>query len=383
MRTTVDLEKKMIRNVGRTLRAAAVTAVVGVALAAAPANAAAPVWETLSQPVAGEGGAYILPLDAQNAFAKTRRGTCGSCRLSEKVWQKTGNAWKELTPPADASVTTLTATATDDLWAIGRKDTSTGVFRIHHYDGTRWSGNLNPDTRNLEFQAAEAVGRKSLWAVGNSRAGGRWTPVVTHWNGTSWNTTTFDQFSGDLAAIDVRAENDIWAVGHRDAGGTANDRFQALALHFDGTRWTEVPVPGTAKVSTLLQEVRSNGPDDVWVSGSVLDERGQGAPLTGAYVNHWDGTAWTRRDVPGATFAHSFAVYGGQVHVGVSGAGNLLRWTGGAWEVVGGIQPGMNGVSSLASTPDGSLYLAGSSGFDSVFGGLTYYLQRLAAPAAR
>ncbi|MFJ9646488.1 hypothetical protein [Streptomyces sp. NPDC101206] len=375
----------MIRNVGRTLRAAAVTALVGIALAAAPANAAAPVWETLPQPVDGDrGAAYILPFDAENAFVKMRRGTCASCRMSEKLWQKAGSTWKALTPPADASITTLTGTAPNDLWAIGRVDTSTGVFRVNHYDGTKWSGNLSPDTQHLELTAAEAVSRNSLWAVGNSRKDPGSTPTVTHWNGTSWNTTKFNQIDGGLDSIDVRAENDIWAVGHRSAGGTANDRLQALALHYDGTRWTEVPVPATAKVSTLLTEVKSNGPNDVWVAGYILDERGLGEPRTGAYVIHWDGTAWTRRDVPGADFANSFAVYGGQVHLGVSGGrANLVRWTGSAWEAVSGIQEGMNGVAMLATTPDGSLYLAGTSGWDSIFGGRTYHLQRLAAPAAR
>ncbi|MGW6979127.1 hypothetical protein ACWGE1_06705 [Streptomyces sp. NPDC054932] len=371
----------MIRNVGRTLRAAAVTAIAAIALAAAPANAAAPAWETLPQPVDGQ-GAYILPFDAQNAFVKTRINTCIGCRLAEKVWQKTGSTWKQLTPPADASVTTITGTATDDLWAIGRIDTSTGVFRVNHYDGTKWSGNLSPNTQKLELLAAEAVSRNSLWAAGNSRENG-WTPVVTHWNGTSWNTTKFDQFSGSLNSIDVRAENDIWAVGYRSTGTLTNQRSHALALHYDGIRWTEVPVPATAKVSTILNHVKSNGPNDVWVSGSIQDEKNQGEPRTGAYVTHWDGTAWTRRDVPGATFANSFAVYDGQVHVGVTRGANLVRWTGSAWEPVSGIQPGMNGVFSLATTPDGSLYLAGTSGWDSVFGGLTHHLQRLAAPTAR
>ncbi|MFI5981885.1 hypothetical protein ACIBEA_13515 [Streptomyces sp. NPDC051555] len=373
----------MIRNIGRTLRAAAVTAVAGVALAAAPANAAAPVWETLSRPLPEQGAAYILPFDDENAVGKTRRPMCGSCRLSERLYQKTGNSWKELTPPADAGIDALAGTAADDVWAIGRKDTSTGVFRVNHYDGTSWSGNLNPDTQKLELLAAKAVSRNSLWAVGDSRANG--SPAVTHWNGASWSTTTFDRIQGVLDGVDVRAENDIWAVGFRSAGGLANDRFQGLALHYDGTRWTEVPVPATAKVSTLLDSVRSNGPDDVWVTGHILDEKGLGTPRTGAYVLHWDGATWTRRDVPGADFANSAAVYDGRVHLGVSGGSGpkLVRWTGSAWEAVGGVQAGLDGVSTLATTPDGALYLAGFSGFDTIFGGREYYLQRLGAPSVR
>ncbi|MEV0264886.1 hypothetical protein AB0I49_26570 [Streptomyces sp. NPDC050617] len=374
----------MIKGTTRGRRAASallIAAVAGVALAAAPANAAAPpAWETLPQPVKNAASA-ILPFDGGNSVVTTRQGECGDCDLDQRLWQRNGDAWKELKLPADGVADTVTGTSPEDLWAIGRKDGGDGTWRVHHYDGATWSANLSPDTKHVEILDAEAVSRTSLWGVGNTRAETGFVPTVTHWNGKTWDTTKFDGVEGNLSTLQVKSENDIWAVGNTDAGGVADDRNQALALHYDGAKWTRIPVPSIPKASVFLTAVISNGPNDVWASGAVRGEHGQAAG-NGAYVIHWDGKSWTHRDVPGkeAVTAESFANYGGKLYAGLSGNQRLVRWTGSAWEQVDGLEPLMFGVHDLTTAKDGSLYVTGARG---TFFGSLYYQQRLAPPAAR
>ncbi|MFD8863702.1 hypothetical protein ACFV1F_04810 [Streptomyces sp. NPDC059590] len=345
-----------------TLLVAAASLAVG--LVASPANAAT-TWESLPVPATNVNFS-LLPFDSQNAYATTKPYCWGGCLPDEKLWQRSGSTWKELKPPTDAALDTLAGTGPNDLWAIGRKDIGSTVWHVHHYDGTKWSSDLTPDTRNLEILDAEAVSRTSLWGAGNNRKDG-WTPTVTHWDGQRWNTTTFTGIDGGFDAIDVRSENDIWAVGYRNKGGVPAD-YQPLAMHYDGTKWSEVPVPETPGEMNILRTVLSNGPNDVWVASD-------------SHVSHWDGATWTRRDIPVSGRVTSFANYGGQIYAGVwvdlSGGPKLLRWSGTSWVADTSLTNGTT-VAQLATTPDGALY-ALSQGASSPYN----YLSRLAPPTAR
>ncbi|MEI5102723.1 hypothetical protein RB200_34665 [Streptomyces sp. PmtG] len=336
---------------------------LAVALAASPANAAA-TWEPIPLPVT-YGDVSLLPFDSQNSYA-TSLTTCGGepCSPGRKLWQRSGSSWKELKPPADAALNTLAGTGPNDLWAIGRKDVGSSVWHVHRYDGTKWSSDLHPDTGRMEILGAEAVSKNSLWGVGNTR-NSRWNPTVTHWDGQKWNTKTFTDIEGSFQAVDVRSENDIWAVGYRDKGDTTAD-YQPLAMHYDGTQWSEVKVPETPGQTHILRTVLSNGPKDVWVASD-------------SHVSHWDGTAWTRKDIPVSGYVTSFANYGGQVYAGVSpaktGDPKLLRWSGTSWVSDTSLTRGSK-VAQLATTSDGALYaLSQDSGKEN-------YLARLTPPTA-
>jgi hypothetical protein len=82
----------------------------------------------------------------------------------------------------------------------------------------------------------------------------------------------------DVAAI---SGTDAWSVGERQP---PNDTGYPLAEHWDGTSWTEVPVPATPTGSGELDGVSAVSAADVWAVG---DSSGLGPVL-----RHWDGASW-------------------------------------------------------------------------------------------
>ncbi|MFD9908169.1 hypothetical protein [Streptomyces sp. NPDC059063] len=342
-----------------TLLTAAASLAIG--LAASPANAATS-WESIPVP---ENGASmtLLPFDSQNAYARTQRDCWDMCD-DPKLWQKSGSTWKQLKPPTDVAFDTLAGTGPNDLWAIGRKDMAGGVWHVHRYDGTKWSSDLAPDTKKVEILDAEAVNKTSLWGAGNTR-NADFNPMITHWDGTKWTTKTFTDIDGSFKSIDVRSENDIWAVGY---GSVSNDvaNYQPLAMHYDGTKWSKVPLPTTPGDRNTLRQVFSNGPNDVWVASED-------------HVWHWNGTTWTRRDLTIGSIT-SFANYGGQVYAGMApkewGGAKLARWNGTSWVADTSLTSG-NSVSQLANTPDGALYALSRVSMS------TNFISRLAPPTTR
>src|SRR5262249_15546202 len=85
-----------------------------------------------------------------------------------------------------------------------------------------------------------------------------------------------------LTGIDVRSASDVWAVGYY-FDGSAN---RPLALHWDGSTWSNSPIPGTG----LLRKVRAVGPGNVWAAGTYYNA---GLQSYQTLVVHFDGTAWT------------------------------------------------------------------------------------------
>ena len=84
-----------------------------------------------------------------------------------------------------------------------------------------------------------------------------------------------------LTGVDVLSASDVWAVGYY-FDGSVN---QPLALHWDGSTWSNSPVPGAG----MLRKVRELAPDNVWAAGTVYNGSLQRYQ---SLVEHFDGTTW-------------------------------------------------------------------------------------------
>jgi hypothetical protein len=119
--------------------------------------------------------------------------------------------------------------------------------------------------------------------------------TVLHWNGTSWAPVTIPGLPAavSLSAVDALSATDVWAVGFASAG-TPFAPQTTLTVHWNGTTWTRVPAPGSftpESTGASLPSLSMDSPTDGWAVGSVVHDKT--GVLTGLAL-HWNGTSWQR-----------------------------------------------------------------------------------------
>lgn len=120
-------------------------------------------------------------------------------------------------------------------------------------------------------------------------------PLVLHWDGTRWtrvpvpNPDVHHLELGDVGGVrlqDVAAASpsDVWAVG----GGQG-----PVIEHWNGSRWSVVPSPYVNLVDQTLDAVAATGPTDAWAVGS-----GGTGGATAPVIEHWNGRRWSLSPTP-------------------------------------------------------------------------------------
>jgi hypothetical protein len=158
-----------------------------------------------------------------------------------------------------------------------------------------------------------------------------------------------DNTYGAVAAV---SPSDVWAVGNflPDTPASNQDATLATAAHFDGTRWTQTPVPDSGpNYNTLFGVAATQG--NAWAVGVALDSSYQAHSL----IEAWDGSAWhtavtpkldTQRDTLYSAVALSardvWAVGHQQGEDGTYGT-LIEHWDGTRWSVVPSPDPGTSG----------------------------------------
>ncbi|OZM73322.1 hypothetical protein CFN78_10755 [Amycolatopsis antarctica] len=269
--------------------------------------------------------------------------------------------WAEVPVPDIGRLTGGTTVSADDAWAIGQ-DAKSGGAQTVHWDGTAWTvvPFAPPPASNRLFAFdTVAFAADDVWAVGRASSD---DPAVEsrgmaqHWDGTAWSDVPVPDVAGHWALAEVAGTgpDDVWAIGQRDG-----EPGQGVALHWDGTAWSEVPVPefpGTVSQDVQLHGIAALAADDVWATGTVFsyDDATPSLPV----LLHWDGTAWTKQEAPVAG-----GKLGELVRVGDqlwSLGDTLLRYDGTTWAPVEG-PPAGDPVAGTA-LDDGRLLAVGSAG---------------------
>ena len=189
----------------------------------------------------------------------------------------------------------VSARASDDVWAAG-STAYVGNGLLVHWNGATWERTVLPQA--IVFRAIAAVSPTDIWAVGQeSTAQFLDLTVAMHWDGTSWTQvptpSPLKLHSDDenwLTSLAAVSSNDVWAMGvARDPDFGIRDR--PFSLHWDGARWTlfRTPDPGGATEDTDLEGAVAFASDDVWAVGSVGND-----PDWSTFTAHWDGLAWTQ-----------------------------------------------------------------------------------------
>jgi hypothetical protein len=116
------------------------------------------------------------------------------------------------------------------------------------------------------------------------------------WDGSTWRMVPIaDPGRATLAKMSCASARSCFAVGYRSP--VTGALYQAISEHWNGTKWSYVRPRRPQRLSQLLG-VSCPGPRNCWAAGW------RGNPLTvaeRALIEHWDGTRWSTRPLPGTT----------------------------------------------------------------------------------
>jgi hypothetical protein len=201
--------------------------------------------------------------------------------------------------PSDALFTGVDTLADGSAWAVGFQRTADGTRRtlIENESGGAWTPVASPNdgtpTTDNSLTAVGGTQATGLWAVGWQESPSGLKPLVLRYD-TTQPSPTWVSVTGAggvpspglidtvLTGVDVLTASDVWAVGYYFDGSV--DR--PLALHWDGSTWSNSPIPGAG----LLRKVRALAPDNVWAAGTYYNASAQHYQ---SLLVHFDGTAWT------------------------------------------------------------------------------------------
>lgn len=256
-----------------------------------------------------------------------------------------------------------------NAWAVGETKQSsfrTGAPLILHWNGASWLPVAPPSGTTGKLLAAAFSSPSDLWAVGDD---GHGHPLVLRSAGVTWSRIPVPQFgsSTHLRGVRVFSPTDVWVVGEETTGDTNN----TLILHWNGAAWTRVASPNPDPFSNVLHAVGGFSPRDLWAVGQhTRSETSTGVPPgTRALAMHWDGTRWTTVATPNVGGENSLrGVVGnadgamtavGMFQSAITGTLRTLaeRWNGTSWAVrpspnVGAADNLLRAASPIPGSPD-------------------------------
>jgi hypothetical protein len=346
-----------------------------------PAQAAT-TWTVLSTP---NRGTIANELYGAAALSSTSAWAVGSWydtnlaapRTMTQRWN--GTSWSVVASPNATNfyneLRDVDATSASNAWAVGYANGTSGVngapttTLAMRWNGTAWSlvATPNPGIQTRELYGVKAFSTTDVWAVGwYYDTGFAGEALAVHWNGTAFTqVATPNPGTGGNAFTGIAgsAANDVWAVGYYRNTGDRGGLTHPLAVHYNGSTWTEVAMPETT-AGAYLRGVTAVSANDVWAVGS---KNGYSMPV--AY--HWNGTAWS--EVPTAALSGGG---GNNFFYGVAGAAANQVWAVGYQSTGSGAQPLVqrwNGTAFVNETLPalsigGILYSAAASTGPTVFG---------------
>lgn len=268
----------------------------------------------------------------------------------------------------------------NDMWAVGYYcsgdcDTVDEVDStlIEHWNGDTWvvvpSPNIGAGTNTLNSVAV--ISPNDAWAVGISLNlnTNRWNTLALHWDGSQWsiaptpNPGTANKY---LNIVTATSPNDVWAIGAYRQGAV----FLAWAIHWDGTGWTDASVPNPGAVYNVFYGATQISPNDTWAVGAYCNNDSDCSNLT----EHWDGRTWSV--VPNPPIPYTLQLYqvSGSTKKDVWAVGSrcldpdcnnlenyIEHWNGTAWSLVPSPDPEVNGAywNVLGVSPNNA-YIVGS-----------------------
>jgi hypothetical protein len=282
-----------------------------------------------------------------HAWLAATTGVFTSHPSTPLVLRWNGTAWTEEDLPRlprAASLTGISASAPDDVWAVGN---TAGTPLLLHYDGTRWTRVEAPPIGWVKAVAAITPGDVRVVANGPDtlrRATGTWRVE-----------RALRSPRQGLHTITATGPDDVWAGGSGWAGTGPTSYQCPLLVHWSGHTWTDHPLPADISPRGHVTSLAAASPTDVWLGCAT------GTTMT---IHRWNGTAWTtlpNRPAPGRLTLHGVDTgwtWGTWAEPGTFETRPVhFRWTGTDWTRVA-LPADLTDVSAsdtgLATTPHGT-----------------------------
>jgi hypothetical protein len=189
-------------------------------------------------------------------------------------------------PPASSGALTAVAAVphSSDVWtigAVGRTLDHQRFFVARRHDG-QWQRLTTPNLggRFGNLNAVAAASPKSIWIAGGKRVRGQQdAPAIWRWTGKRFVAQKLPKLvigAASITAMSASSARDAWAIGplYLAHGGP-------VALHWNGKKWSGVPVP-VGQVGTLTS-ISASSSSNAW----ALSQFG--------VLLHWNGKAWSER----------------------------------------------------------------------------------------
>jgi hypothetical protein len=196
-----------------------------------------------------------------------------------------GSIWSIVPNPASGklgALVSITAVSATDIWAAGWQQNAAGrvVPLAERWDGTSWSiVSVAAGTSPSGFNAISADGPDNVWAVGDQAESGSSnlaSAFVEHWDGTAWSVVTGlpDLGNSTLVAAYAAGPGDLWTIVQTPAPAGALFPYLFEFVHWDGSSWTTVALPGpqASGLQYVAQSLAGTGPDDIWAAGYRVDD---------------------------------------------------------------------------------------------------------------
>jgi hypothetical protein len=278
----------------------------------------------------------VAAVAADDAWAVGRFG-------ADRILHWNGTAWRPVEVsglPASAELVAVAAAGPADVWAVGQRDIGSRwrSFAVH-WDGTAWSVVPTwrpPDDVHTDYEAVSVAGPDDVWVSGfrYDISTGQGQSIVDHWDGLRWTRVRGldDVFSEGVTDLTAVSPTDVWVVGSMS---TASAEVP-MAEHWDGSAWTleATPTPG---INSGIERISAVSSSDMWAVGWILTRRRHPTTIEPLGL-HWDGTAWIQVALPGGRAPRDLvtgvsADSGTDAWVcGSSGSHPLVRhWDGTAW----------------------------------------------------
>ena len=234
----------------------------------------------------------VSALSASDAWAV---GSLGDVSTTTLALHWNGTAWARVPTPSPGrfpELTSVSAASAADAWAVGLRPTL-----ALHWNGAAWTRAAIPHLAGSFLQGVSTLSASDAWAVGNFTAGKTAKTLVLHWNGTAWAQVPSPNVNGNgvLFGVAALSPTDAWAVGDYTAGRD----IKTLVLHWNGTAWVHVasPSPGRSPLNDSLSGVSVLSASNAWAVGASGHGHTQFSPQK-TLVLHWNGSRWTQVPAP-------------------------------------------------------------------------------------